>query len=212
VNLDGLERLKILQRWAKTSSVNGSFRRQTSRNGTLPDPSNPAPRDQDWFDRESIRKDNSPLFSWATNWNSGVNTTLSVNKTQNIDESQFNQITSRTETTNRNLRLNGRYSFSAPQGFSFLGKRLRFRSDLTLSFDLERSSDKTQELRVDANGQATPTTRVDRRTMRVSPRATYNFSRKVTGSLDVGYSRAKDFQRDRTETTISVAVEAVIKF
>ena len=37
-------------------------------------------------------------------------------------------------------------------------------------------------------------------------------SRKIQGSLDMSYGRVKDLQRERTETTISVAIEALIKF
>lgn len=212
VNLEGLERWRILQRWAKTSSLTGSFRRQTSRSGALPPPDQPAPPDEPWYDNEEVRRDFTPLFSWSTNWNSGVNTVLSMNRSRNSDESEFNGTVSRTVTTANDLRLSGRYSFSAPRGITLMGKRLRFKSDLTMSFDFSRGENKQVESRIQPDGQTTTTTRSHQKTMAVTPRATYNFSRKLQGSLDLGYNRAKNLQLDRTDTTIRVAVEAVIKF
>jgi hypothetical protein len=212
ISLEGLETWGFLSRMAKTSSLNGSFRRSRGRSGQLPPPQMPQPADEVWFDNETVRDDLTPLFSWSTNWNSGVNTTVSYNRSTTTDESRFNRTLSSTVTTSRDMRLNGRYSFSAPRGMSFLGKRLRFKSELTLSFDAQRGEDRSVESRVPEVGEATTTVRSHRKNLSVSPRATYNFSRKVQGSLNLGYSRAKDLQRDVTETTISVAVEAVISF
>ncbi|HMB68121.1 MAG TPA: hypothetical protein VKU85_02380, partial [bacterium] len=212
VNLEGLERWRLLQRWAKTSSLTGSFRRQVSRSGALPPLDEPASPDENWYDNEEIRRDFTPLFSWNTNWNSGVNTVVSMNRTRNLDESEFNDRVSRTLTTTNDLRLTGRYSFSAPRGITILGKKLRFKSDLTVSFDFSRGESKQQESSIQPDGTTTTTTRNHQKTLSVAPRATYNFSRKVQGSLDLGYSRAKNVQLDRTDTTIRVAIEAVIKF
>jgi hypothetical protein len=54
--------------------------------------------------------------------------------------------------------------------------------------------------------------RSHRKSLNVTPRATYNFSRKVQGSLDLRYTKTKDLRLDRTETVVGLAVEAVIKF
>jgi hypothetical protein len=212
VNLEGLEGTRLLQRLAKTSSINGAFRRQRSRSGALPPPGQYDPPGTNWFDNETVRDDFSPLLAWNTNWNSGLNTTISYDRSRTVDESTFNQTVSRTTTNTGEARLNGRYSFSAPRGISILGKRLRFRSDLTISFDASRGEDKTEEARIQESGETTTTVRSHRKDLRFAPRATYNFSRKIQGSLDVSYGRSKDLQRDRTETTVSVAVEALISF
>jgi hypothetical protein len=34
----------------------------------------------------------------------------------------------------------------------------------------------------------------------------------MQGSLDIGYTKSRNVQQDRTETIVSVALEAVIKF
>ena len=61
-------------------------------------------------------------------------------------------------------------------------------------------------------GQITTATRSHTKNLGVTPRATYNFSRKLQGSLDISYSRRQDLQRDRTAPTISVSLEALIQF
>jgi cell surface protein SprA len=159
-----------------------------------------------------VTKEFAPLFSWTTSWNSGINTTLSYNKSNGEDDTQFNNVFSTTESYTKSLRLNGRYSFSAPRGISILGKRIRFRSDMTLNFDFDRSEDKIVEAVNSVTGASTNTVRSHKKSLNIKPRATYNFSKKIQGSLDVGYSRTKDLQRERTDTTILVALEALIKF
>ena len=72
--------------------------------------------------------------------------------------------------------------------------------------------EKVVEANIQASGETTTTVRSHQKKLNVRPRATYNFSRKMQGSLDVSYARSKDLQRERTETTITVAIEAVIKF
>ena len=84
---------------------------------------------------------------------------------------------------------------------------------MTLNFDFDRSEDKVEEAsRSESTGAATNTVRSHKKSLSIKPRATYNFSKKIQGSLDVGYSRTKDVQRERTDTTILVALEALIKF
>jgi hypothetical protein len=212
INVDGLEKRGFLKRFAKSSSVNSSYRKQNSRRGTLPPPDTPDPPGTNWWDNEGIREDFSPLFSWNTNWNSGINTTLSMNRSKNTDESQFRGLVSRTETTNRTLRFDSRYTFSAPKGISLFGKNLRFQSDLTLNFSFDRTESKSEEFSIQESGQTTSTVRSHRKSLSVKPRATYNFSRKIQGSLDIGFSRDRDLIRERTDKTISVALEALIKF
>jgi hypothetical protein len=212
VNLDGLEGYGLLRRLTKSSSLNSSYRRQTRRSGTLPEGGETTEPERHWYDRETIRSEFVPFLQWTASFNSGINTTVSHTRTKVTEESDFNTRVTRTETTSSAYRLNGRYSFSAPQGIQFLGKRLRFKSDLTLTLDMSRSEDKSVEAQIENSGQTTTTVRDHRKNIAVTPRAAYNFSRKVQGSLDIGYTKSKDLQRDRTETQVSVAVEAVIKF
>lgn len=211
VSLDGLERHGFLKRLAKTSTVNSSYRKSSRLSGKLPPLDQPLPEGTNWFDTRATSREFTPLAGWSTSWNSGVNTTVSYDRKTSEDEKNFVVLT-KTKTFGHGLRLNGRYSFSAPKGVSFLGKRLRFRSDMTLNFDFERTEDKVEEELRQPTGQTSTSTRSHQKTLAVKPRATYNFSRKIQGSLDVGYSRTKDLQRERTDTAISVAVEALIKF
>lgn len=207
LNIDGLERRRPFSEWTKTSSLSSSYRRSTSRSGKLPPPNMPADPARPWYDNESVREEFSPLASWTAGWKSGVNTTVSHSRSTNTDETVTTFSDSKTVTTAKSYRISGRYGFSAPNGISLFGKRLRFRSDLTLNLDLERSEQKS----VESNLSVT-TTRRHEKNLSVKPRATYNFSRKIQGSLDMSYARSKDVTRDITETVVSVSLEALIKF
>ena len=177
LSLDGLEKRFFLKKMAKTSSFNSSFRKLTRYSGRLPAINEVAPPEKTWYDSKDVKEEFSPLFSWSTSWNSGLNTTLSYNTSTGEDETQFNDVLSTTKTTAHALRLNGRYSFSAPRGISFLGKRIRFRSDMTLNFDFDRSEDKVEEFRQTSASFTPPIVRSHRKNLSVKPRATYNFSK-----------------------------------
>ncbi|GJM43875.1 MAG: hypothetical protein DHS20C21_07170 [Gemmatimonadota bacterium] len=207
LSLDGLENLALFRRWTKTTSLSSSYRKQVNRAGRLTAPGTELEPGRPWYDTEATDVDFSPLVSLTATTRSGLSATLAHNRSKGIDESITDFSSSRTEATSSGYRLTGRYGFSAPNGFSFFGKRIRFRSDLTLNLDIDRTEQKSVE-----SNATTTTTRSHRKTLSVKPRATYNFSRKVQGSLDISYGKSKDLQLDRTETVVSVALEALIKF
>ncbi len=211
LSLDGLERRAFLKKLAKTSAVNSAYRQQTRYSGKLPPAGEPLPAGKRWYDTKFDRTEFAPLFSWTTSWNSGINTTVSYNRSTETNENFVVGESKRTRT-DRGFRLNGRYSFAAPQGISVLGKRIRFRSDMTLNLDIDRGE--TREEQVVLTPGATQIVSVPSHSKQISikPRATYNFSKKIQGSLDLGYARTNDLQRGRTDRTISIAVEALIKF
>lgn len=212
VSIDGLENRRLLSRWVKSSSLNSSYRKATHRDGRLPPPGESQLPGEQWFDQESVRTEYTPFLSWSASWKSGVNTTFAHNRSRDAREFASGGVRSRSETVSRSWRVQGRYSFSAPQGIKLLGKRLRFRSDLTLNLDLDRSEDKTEDLQLRDTGTSTSTVSAHRKQMSVKPHATYNFSRKVQGSIDLTYSRNYDVRLDRTETIVGLALEALIKF
>jgi hypothetical protein len=214
LNFEGLENRAFLKRFTRSSSLNSSYRRSVRQSGALPRLGEaPPPGERNWFDSETVSHDFAPLAAWRATWHNGINTTLTIDRSKNSDASEFRDAVSTTETTVSNVRLNGRYSFSAPRGVSFLGRRIRFSSDLTLNLDLNRGENKTVESTTQlTTGQITTATRSHTKNLGITPRATYNFSRKLQGSLDISYQRRQDLQRDRTDTTISVALEALIQF
>ncbi len=212
VTIEGLEDRLFLRRWTKSSSLNSAYRRQRRRSGKLPVPGAAVDSTANWYDTENVRKEFSPLLSWSTNWKSGLNTTVSLNRSTTVDESDFRSVLSSTETTSTGWRVNGRYSFSAPKGITILGRRLRFKSDLTLNFDVNGSEAKSVESSIPETGSVTTTVRSHQKSLGIEPRATYNFSRKIQGSVNFSYRRNQDLQRDRTDKTISLAFEAILKF
>ncbi|MCA9753411.1 MAG: hypothetical protein KC591_14550, partial [Gemmatimonadetes bacterium] len=211
-NIDGLEKLRMLGGWAKTSSLNSSYRRTVRRSGDIPGPEDPPVEDDHWYDSENVQTDFSPLFGWNVNWESGLNTTLSHNRSRSLDDREFSGSTTRNETQTSNTQLTARYSFRAPQGIKLLGKRLRFQSDLTLNLDIARGLTESNTRTIREGIETSTVVGNSRRTFSVKPRATYNFSRTITGSLDLQYNRNSDLKTGRKETIVSVAVEALIKF
>ena len=207
LNVDGLETRRPFSIWTKTSSVSSSFRKSTSRSGRLPQLGEFADPGRPWYDNQTVREEFSPFLSWNANWKTGVATTLSHNRSTTTDERVTGFSAARTVTENRSYRLSGRYGFSAPNGISLFGRRLRFRSDLTLNLDIERSTEK----QVESSGGVS-TERINKTNFSVKPRATYNFSRKIQGSMNIDYSRSNDIKSGITETIVSVSVEALIKF
>jgi hypothetical protein len=212
VSLDGLERHGRLDRWAKSASLSTSYRKTTRRTGRLPPDDEPRPPDEPWYERQTERSEFTPFLSWNAAWKSGLNTTVSHSRSTTVEESEFNTVLSQTETEGKSWEATGRYSFSAPQGIRLLGKRLRFRSDLTLTVSVDRSEDLTRELEVRENGSTTSNIRSHRKSFGLKPHATYNFSRKVQGSLDITYTKSRDLRLDRSETIVGLALEALIKF
>jgi len=210
-NLEGLESRAFLKKLARTSALNSAYRRTIRQSGVLPGP-NDAPRVGNWYDLESVSHDFTPLAAWRATWNNGINTTFTVDRSKTTDSRENRGIVSSTITSASSYRLNGRYSFSAPRGISLLGRRIRFSSDLTLNLDVARGQNKVEESTTQANGQSVTNVRSNTKTMNVAPRATYNFSRKLQGSLDISYNRTQDLQRGRKDTIISVALEALIQF
>ena len=212
MNVDGLNSWRLFRRWTKSVSVSSAYRQQTRRSGKLPNPEDEVDPLKKWYDTEEVRQELSPLLSWNSSWKNGLNTTLSLNRSRGVSESEFREVISRSVTTSRGWRLNGRYSFAAPNGITILGKRLRFRSDLTLTFDMTKGEDKVVESSIRNGVEEEPTPRSHQLTMSLNPRASYNFSRTITGSLDISYKKTENLQRDRVDKVISVALEALIKF
>jgi cell surface protein SprA len=212
LNLEGLEKSRLLSKWARTSSINSSYRRTIRRTGDLPRASDPPVTEDRWYDTETVQNEFSPFLAWTVNWQSGLNTTISHNRSSSVDDSEFNDQLTTNQTNTTSYRFTARYSFSAPQGISLLGKRLRFRSDLTLNFDVDRSETKTTTKITRAGTVISDNLGSHRKTLSIKPRATYNFSRTIQGSLDISYARNNDLKSGRKETVITVALEALIKF
>ncbi|MFN8176458.1 MAG: cell surface protein SprA [bacterium] len=211
VSLDGLENRRPLSSWVKSSSVNSSYRKQTQLSGRLPALNQPPPPGP-WYDTKNVHTEYAPFLSWNAAWKSGINTTISHNRSTDVEQTEFDALRSQTETQSVSWRVSGKYSFSAPQGIRLLGKKLRFRSDLTLNVDIDRSEQTTKELEVRSTGETTSTVRAHTKAMSVKPHATYNFSRKVQGTMDITYSRNYDVRLDRTETIVGLALQALFKF
>jgi hypothetical protein len=150
-------------------------------------------------------RDFSPLLSWQTTWKRRVTTTLSANYSMATAFSYRNEEgTNRGESDSRTSggELSLAYTFAAPQGIRlpFL-KKVRFSSDLSLTWSLRYSRSARRERLVTA-GDPAPEWRAlqNDNSFSTTLSASYRFSRSIEAGLQTGYSRSKGLALTTTET------------
>lgn len=160
VKWTGLERMRFLNRFMKSSDLTVSYIQKTSHR----------------LGEETKGYQLNP--NWNLNWKNGLvsNVSVAFSKKTVIERNQERWDKS------WSLNLNFKYDFTGSQGFGlpipFLSKKkIKFQSKLTSVVDIIYS--KTEKWNVP------PTTM-----LAVSPRFTYNFSNNVTGSLQMSYKRS----------------------
>ncbi len=152
----------------------------------------------------------SPLLAWRTTWKKRINTELSTNYSQS-EKKSGTPLTTDTETR-KGVSFNISYSFSAPGGLRlpFLGSKIRFKSNLDLSGTGSYTSTYS-ELATEGSNRP-PRTNVDSEAFRLSSKASYNFSKSVSGGMLVEFGQNRDKQRGRTGRDINVEFDVLFKF
>ncbi len=148
-----------------------------------------------------------PLLGWDATWQNGVRTTFNLRRsTTETENLQGTRSLQRNRTTSIDFSV--RHSFSAPQGMyiPLAGRTLRFKSNLTFSLDVSYET---------VMG-TTPTSnnRVDRNTRKfaILPRATYSFSKSITGSANITFRQESDRKLGQTYRTIGMSASVLIRF
>jgi hypothetical protein len=148
-----------------------------------------------------------PLIGWDATWNNGVRTTFNVRRSNSETENLLGtRSVQETKTTVVNLSV--RHSFSAPQGMyiPLAGRTLKFKSNLTLTIDLNYESSMT----------TTPTSRnrIDKNTRKfgIVPKASYSFSKNITGSANARFEQTSDRKLGQTWRTIGMNASVLIRF
>jgi hypothetical protein len=148
-----------------------------------------------------------PLVGWDATWANGVRTTFNIRHSR----SQNDNLTgtgSTQESRTSSISFSLRHSFSAPQGMyiPLAGRTLKFKSNLTLSFDVNYESrlqtTPTADNRVDA----------DSRKFGITPKASYSFSKSITGSANARFEQTTDRKLGQTWRTIGISVSVLIRF
>jgi hypothetical protein len=86
------------------------------------------------------------------------------------------------------------------------GRTLRFKSSLTVSLDM------SYESRLETTPSSKNRVEKSTRQITVSPKASYSFSKSVTGSADARFDQTTDRQLGQTWRTISLSASVLIRF
>jgi len=152
----------------------------------------------------------SPLVSWNTTWKKRINTELST------DYSLSEKVSGSPLTTSTEMRkgvsLKLSTSFSAPTGvvLPLVGRRVKFKSNLDLSLTGSYSS--AHSKLVTEGSDSPPRINADTESFSISPRASYNFSKAVSGGLTMDFRQNTDKYRGRTGRDINVEFDVLFKF
>lgn len=199
----------LFKNWATSSKLTASYRHQRDVRGELvrykPANGDTAESLGMYGRSETDQNEFSPLFSWSTTWKKRISTTLSTNYTFStttsfLDDSGAER--SVTYSSGRGVNLSFSYSFSAPQGLRFplLGK-LRFSSDLSLTWSLRASQTRRWLERWDGGLPADTTSELQRdNSFGTSLAASYRFSRSIEAGLNAGYSQSRGLSVTTTES------------
>ncbi|MGD9140590.1 MAG: cell surface protein SprA [bacterium] len=154
--------------------------------------------------REDNTTDFVPLVGWDATWKNGVRTTFNIRHSSG-ESNTFLAAASRKTTKTTSVNISVKHSFSAPQGISFAGRTLRFKSNLSLSMDV------TYETKLNRTPEANIT---DLHTSRFSliPKLSYSFSKSITGSANARFEQISNKKLNETRRTIGVNVSVLIKF
>jgi len=156
----GLERLGFIKKFIETSTLNVNFSRRLSESET--------------FEKTSYKV--SP--SWNLMWKNTLHSTIAISYAQENKDVKSQQMWDKAWSVSINLK----YDISGKKGLGiplpFLGdKKLKFKSKLTSNLNIVYSVSESYN---------SP----KMSTVRVAPMFTYGFSRAVTGSLAMNYSRS----------------------
>jgi hypothetical protein len=196
-NLSSLTSLSFLQGVLKSSSLVMGYKGSSTARGVGTSETTNRTDKSEWV----------PLIGWDATWSNGVRTTFNLRRaTSETENLQGTRSLQRTRTTSIDVSV--RHSFSAPQGMyiPLAGRTLRFKSNLTVSVDVSyetvRGTTPTLGNRLDR----------DTRKLAILPKASYSFSKNITGSANITFRQDSDRKLGQTFRTIGVSASVLIRF
>ncbi len=199
---------RFLKKWVSSSNISMGYSQRRDFNGTL----DPEP-DTFYLSGQirSVSNNFSPLFSWQANWKNRISTNLAVNYSKSKSENFLGDITTTSNSYQRSGTFSLSYSFSAPKGLKIPGlKRIRFSSDLSLSWSLRLSENYSDQL--DPRNQSEPVINRKDRDISTSISASYRVSRSVESGLTSGYSLYRNLQRKTNSRSIDLNFWVLFRF
>ncbi len=148
-----------------------------------------------------------PLLGWDATWSNGVRTTLNF-RHSNTETRDFKGTGSAKTSNVSAVSFSVSHSFSAPQGMyiPLAGRTFRFKSNLTLNLDFN------YETRLDKTPSANDRVDADTRKFSIVPRASYSFSKSITGTANARFEQQSDRMKGQTWRTIGVSASVLIRF
>jgi hypothetical protein len=148
-----------------------------------------------------------PLLGWDATWSNGVRTTLNFRHSNTETRDLKGAGTLKTSKSTA-VSFSVSHSFSAPQGMyiPLAGRTFRFKSNLTLNLDFN------YETRLDKVPSAGDRIDTDTRKFSIIPRASYSFSKSITGSANARFEQQSDRQLGQTWRTIGLSASVLIRF
>jgi hypothetical protein len=195
----------LFKKLATDSKLSCRFRRRATLAGELQRDSTGAERLGTFGRTENTSNEFSPLLSWQTTWKRRITTTLAANYSFSRNVSYLSDdglLRSVADGRNRSFDFNLSYAFAAPQGVKlpFL-RRLRFSSDLTLTWTMRYSQASRVQTPWDAAGPGKSSDLQRDNSLGTTVAASYRFSRSIEAGLNTGYSRNRGLSPTTTEST-----------
>jgi len=195
----------LFRNYATDSRLSSRFRRRSTLTGELLRDSAGVESLGTFGRNVNSSNEFSPLLSWQTNWKRRISTTLAANYTfsRGINYlSEDGTVRSVADGQSRSADFSLSYAFAAPQGVKlpFL-RRLRFSSDLTLTWTIRYSRSTRVQTPWDAAGPGKSTDLQRDNSFGTTLAASYRFSRSIEAGLNTGYSRSRGLSPTTTEST-----------
>ncbi len=195
-NISGLGNLGFLEGTLRSTSLAFGYKGSQTEKGTGSEV-NTRTNQSEWL----------PLVGWDATWINGLRTTFNLRHSRSETETFTGTGTLKnSRTTSVSLSLS--HSFSAPQGMyiPLAGRTLKFESNLTLNLDI------SYEMRLDRTPTANNRIDTDQRKLGISPRASYSFSKNITGSANAKFEQSSDRKLGQTWRTIGLSASVLIRF
>ena len=195
-NISGLGNLGFLEGTLKSTSFAFGYKGSQTEKGTG-SKVNTRTSKTEWL----------PLVGWDATWNNGLRTTFNLRRSSSETET-FTGTGTRKNSSATSVSLSLSHSFSAPQGMyiPLAGRTLKFESNLTLNLDM------TYEMRLDKTPTAGNRVDTDERKLGITPRASYSFSKNITGSANARFEQRSDRKLGQTWRTIGLSASVLIRF
>jgi hypothetical protein len=195
-NFSSLTNLPLVKGAIKTSSFTIGYKGSNSVRGEASRETNRS-KGSEW----------APLLGWDATWKNGLRTTVNLRHTSTSTKDTKGTGSARKAVSN-SATFTMRHSFSAPEGMHIplAGRTLRFKSSMTVSLDM------SYESRLETTPSSKNRIEKSTRQITVSPKASYSFSKNVTGSADARFDQTTDRQLGQTWRTFGLSASVLIRF